>query len=140
MAVLARRRVVVARLQRQAVDAGVVALRLPRMALRTSHLPRRLVVIGMLGRETGVATDASIGSVRRQFQFGRVHEQGNRLAGGVGLKERVVAVAVKTVAVFKPGQRGRCRQHKSQCHQPSKFIHIFNFGQLMANDSPCFVN
>lgn len=116
MTILARRRVVVTGLERQAVDAGVKTFRLPRMARRTVHPRHCLVVVGMLVRNVGVTVDAGIRRVRRGHELRLVHEQRDRFAGRIGLGQRVVAVTIEAVAVF---QTGRCRhfprEQKQQC-------------------------
>ena len=67
VAVLARRRIVMSGLEREAVDAGIETFHLPRVARCAVHRQHRLVVVGMLRRDVRVATDAGIRPVRGQF-------------------------------------------------------------------------
>ena len=88
---------------------------------------RRDVVIGVLVRDVGVAACAGIGLVDRGGKLGHIHEQGEFFAGGVGLGQRLIGVAIQAGAVLDltkgwrdeskkyEGQRGGCFV---QCHRP----------------------
>lgn len=117
MAVAAGRRVIVPGLQRQAMDARLEALRLLRMAASAVHRRERKVVVGMLGGDPGMTTDAVVGSVRRQFESAHVHKQGNRLAGGIGLEQGVVTVTIEAITVFDAGERRDRRQRQRRKQQ-----------------------
>ena len=75
MAILARRRVVVPGLEREAVNTGIETFRLPRMTGRAVHQRHRFIVVGMFGRNVRVATDAGICLVHRRRELRLVHEQ-----------------------------------------------------------------
>ena len=106
MTVAAGRRIVVAGEQRLPMSAVLETLRLPRMAQTAVHRNHRLVIVRMLGRDVRMATDAVVGLVSGQFQLGDIHEQRDRLAGGICFCERVVAVTVRQSLFFKPAKAG----------------------------------
>ena len=122
------------------MNTGGKTTLLPLVTERAVHRRARLIVVGMFRRDVGVATDAGIGLVRGQFQFGRIHKQRDSLAGRVGLDEGLVPVTVKAIAVFDPGQRRRGHERQPQNHQIMRNLHVFSFGQLMTERSPCFAN
>ena len=97
--------VLVAGLSRQAVNAGAVAFALLLVAARAIDRGHGPVVVGMFCGHVRMATDAGIGFVDGGRQDGRVNEQGFGYAGGVGCRQRVVGMAIQTVAVGKPRPR-----------------------------------
>ena len=103
--ILARRRVGVAGLKRQAMNARVETFGLPHVTSRAVHRCHRLVVVGMFIGDIRVTVDAGIRRVRGSRQPGLVHKQRKYFAGGVGLGERVVAVTIEAVAVLQTGGR-----------------------------------
>ncbi len=54
-------------LEREAVDAGVETLRLPRVTRRAVHQRHWLIIVGMFVGDVRVATDTGIGRMRGQF-------------------------------------------------------------------------
>ena len=127
MAVAAGGGVVVSGLQGQTVDARLKTLRLPRVSAGAAHQRDRAVVVGMLGGEVGVATDAIIGLMSGQFEFDRVHEQGNRLAGRVGLDQGVIAVTIEAITVLHPGEYRDHPQHPKRNQQGYTVFHFTYF-------------
>ena len=78
------------------------------LALVTGAAVYRLrgdIIIGVAFREIGVTGGAGVRLVRRGAQLLQVNEQGNLFASRVGLAERLVRVAVETIAVFQSRQR-----------------------------------
>ena len=73
--ILARRRAHIAALHRTTVNTRAVTVRLPLVTRAAIHWLRGDVVIGMFGREIGMATDASIRRVRGRAQLRFIHEQ-----------------------------------------------------------------
>jgi len=145
VAILTRRRVVMTGFQRQAMHAGVETFRLPRVTQATVNRRDGFVVVGMFGGEVGVATEAGVGLVRGQVEFGRVHKQRNRLAGGIGFEQRVIAVTIKTIAVFQAGQGRQRRDQEQRNQQRETAFHPAMFrpkggenSTYLANYSPIF--
>ena len=87
------------RLPGQPVNAGIVALGLPLVAERTIHRLQDDVIIWVLGRAVRVATDADIGPMDGRRQLRLVHEKRDDFPGGVGLYQRVIAVAIKAIRI-----------------------------------------
>lgn len=103
MAILTGGGVFVAGLEREAVDAGVETIGLTRMTDGAVHARQELVIVGMLRRHVSVATDAGIGAVGGDLELDDIHEKRCHLAGGIGLEQRVVAMAIQAITVFNPG-------------------------------------
>ena len=96
--------------QGQTVDAGAVALGLLLVALLAVGRLRRDVVVRVLGRDVRVAACAGVGLVDGGRELGHIDEQGDLFAGGVGLGQRLVRVAVQAGAVLDRFGGGRSRQ------------------------------
>jgi hypothetical protein len=87
----------------------------------------------MFRRHIGMATDAGVGAVGGQLEFGDVHEEGNRPAGGIGLEQRVVTVAIEAIAVLHPGAYRKNGEHKQE--KATRKLHPLNFGRRADADS-----
>ena len=105
VAIRARGGVFVARLARQAVDAGAVAFALLPVTSRAIDRRNRAVVIGMPGGHVRMAYDAGVGIVNGGRQDGGIHKQRLGRAGGIGYHQRFVGMAIQAVAVGKPRPR-----------------------------------
>ena len=110
VAVAAGRRALLPLGQGQAVDAGAVALGLLLVAPLAVDRLAGDVVVGVLVRDVGVAARAGVGLVDGGRELGHIHEQGDLLAGGVGLGQRLVRVTVQAGAVLDRLGGGRSRQ------------------------------
>ena len=99
--------VLVARLARQAVNAGAVTFAL--LLVTTGAIDRRHgpVVVGMRCGDVRMATDAGVGFVDRGGESGLVHKQRNCPARGVGGGQRFVGMAIQAIAV-RHRRRRRC--------------------------------
>jgi hypothetical protein len=127
MAILAGRGVVVAGFKGQAVDAGVVAFGMARVADGAIDGLERNVVVGMTGGGVCMATDARIGAVNGGGEPGLVNEQRDDPAVGIGLGERIVAVAIETIAVPERGggqSKGRPNQRAENENEPGAAHHL----------------
>ena len=89
----------------------------------------------MFAGDIGMATDAVVGPMRGQFQFGGLHKQGNCLAGGISFEESVVAMAIKAIAVFHPGH-GRFDRQKQQYEQKRKTTLHTVFSENATRNTP----
>ena len=96
--------------QRQAVDAGPVALRLRFVALLAVGRLGGDVVVGVLDGDVGVAARAGIGLVDRERDLGDIDEEGDLFAGGIGLGQRLIRVAIEAGAVLNWFGGGHNRQ------------------------------
>jgi hypothetical protein len=67
------------------------------------------LVVRMFISKISVATDTGIGAMRREREFGGIHEQGNLAAGGRGFGERVVRVTIQTLAVRGGRPKRECQ-------------------------------
>ena len=107
------------------MDAGAVAFSLLFVTGRAVDRLQRNVIVGMLGRGVGVATDAVIGLVRGSREFGCIHEQRNSVSGGIGDGERLVRVTIQAIAVLQasPGRQGKCQQGQDAERQMLQSIH-----------------
>lgn len=114
-------------LQRDAMDAGVVTFRLPRMADGAVDRLERDVIVGMFGGDIGVASDAGIGFVRGGGELCLIDEQRDRPAGGIRFGEGIVAVAIQAITVL---QRGRvqleCCEYDQRGDGESAATHTYN--------------
>src|ERR1035438_4246263 len=69
------------------------------VALDATGRLRRHIVIRVLGSNVRVAIGASIGLVERGLELGFIHEQRDFFAGGIGLGERLIGMALQAGAV-----------------------------------------
>ena len=115
MAILAIGDAVEARFERQAMDAGTIALALAFVARPAIGGLGRDVVVGMFGRQIGMAADTSVGPVDRGGELGSVHKQRDFLSRGVRFGERFVRMAFKTGTVlYRLGRRRRRCPHAQE--------------------------
>ena len=110
VAVAAVRRAFLPLGQGKAMNAGAVARRLFHMARSAIGRLRRDVVVGVLARDVRVATRAGVSLVDGGGELGQIDKQGNLLAGGIGLGERLISVALQAGAVLNRFGSGRGRQ------------------------------
>jgi hypothetical protein len=94
--------VFVARLVRQAVNAGAITFALLRVTARAIDGRDGPVVVGMFRGDVRMATDAGVGFMDGRGQDVLVNKQGFGHAGGIGHRQRLVGMAIQTVAVGKP--------------------------------------
>ena len=116
--VLARRGIQPPLRPRQTVDAGAVALGLLLVALLAIGRLRRDVVIRVLRGDVGVAACAGVGLMDRSGELGHIHKERDLFAGGVGLGERLIPVALQAGAVLDRFGGGQSRQrpgHSKKC-------------------------
>jgi hypothetical protein len=122
VAVAARGRIIVSGFQGEAMHAGGEAFGLPGVATPTVHQSHGFVIIGMFGGDIRMTTDAIVGFVCGQFQLRRIDEQGNRLAGGIGLEQGVIPVAIEAITVLHAGKnRHDCEQDQGNQQRTSAF-------------------
>ena len=105
VAIRACRGVLMARLARQAVNAGAITFALLPVAARATDRRQNPVVVGMFCSHVRMATDARVGFVNGRRQNGRINKQGFCDAGSIGDRERLVGMAIQTIAVGKPRPR-----------------------------------
>ena len=98
MTVLAPGRLRPIGLQRQTMDARVIARRLEFVAGFALYRFGGHSVIRMLRGDVIVATDAGVGAVNRPEQPRSVHIERDRLAQDIGLYKRLVCVALQASA------------------------------------------
>jgi len=121
MAVAARRRIVMPGAQRLAMNARIKTIRLAGVTKPAVDRFDRLVVVRMPNGDIGMASDAGVGLMRGQLQFGRIHKERDSLAGGIGFDQRVIAVAIEAIAIIQTGE-GRHRQEQGE-QQKETAIH-----------------
>ena len=107
--VTASRRVLSPLRQCQAVDAGPIAFGLSFVARLAVGRLGRDIVVRMLPGDVGVAARAEVGLVDGSREFGHINEQGDLFAGGIGLGQRLVRVALQASAVLDRFGGGRNR-------------------------------
>src|SRR5271166_2958938 len=100
MAVAASGRAQVAIAEGDAMHARAVAVRLLRMASRAIRRFCGHIVIGMFAREVRMATGAGVGAMDGRGELRHVHVKRYDTAGGVGLDEGRVVMAVEAFAVL----------------------------------------
>ena len=107
-----------AQLVAHAMDAGRVLLDGLLVALDATGRLRRHIVVRVLGGNVRVAIRAGIGLVDGGLEPGFIHEQGDFFAGGVGLGERLVGMAIQAGAVGvlcrRPGRRSKPNPHQAR--------------------------
>ena len=84
----------------QAMDAARIGFCLVNMATRAIDRFRCEIVVRMFRRKIGMAGNAVIRFVDCAQESGGIDEQRNCLASGIGFKERLVPMTLKTGAVF----------------------------------------
>jgi len=114
VAILAGSGVLMAGAECEAVNAGVVKVRLAGMADGAVDGLEGDVVVRMAGGGVGMATDAGIGVMNGRGEMGLVNKEGNDFAGGVGFGEGVIAVAVEAVAVGQGSGGVELKRRKNQ--------------------------
>ena len=86
--------------RREAMSTGAVVFGLPGVATGASGGLRRDIVIRMLGGDVGVTIGAGVGLMDGSGDFGLIDEQRDFFAGGIGLSERLVCVALEAGTVL----------------------------------------
>lgn len=138
MTIAARGRIPLPAGGRQAMHAGPVTFGLFFMTSRAFRGFGGDIVVRMFEGNIAVATGAGIGAMHRSGQFGFIHKQPDGFAGGVGLVESLVGVAVEAGAVLNVSAesaedggceraQGNAQASKTVTHASKRWAGIINF-------------
>lgn len=110
MAITASGRIVMSGQQCLAMHTVGVTPRLARVTETAIDLPQRFAIVRVFGCDICVTTDATVGRMCRELQFGFIYEIGNGPARTVGFDQSFITMTIKTITVAQPGKNGRGKQ------------------------------
>jgi hypothetical protein len=83
----------------------------------------------MFGGNVRVATNAVVGFMRGQLQLGHIHKERHGFASGIGFNQRVIAMAIKAIAIFQPRERRDRDKQKQPKYKGYTAFHTLFLGK-----------